>query len=61
MAKLRKLEPTGLLNSARVQIHLQQTEAASATIKQLESIDWPLRFRVDLQKQLPELKKVPAK
>jgi len=44
VARLRKLEPTGLLRLAAAQIRLQQWEAARETIRSLRSQTWPDRF-----------------
>jgi tetratricopeptide (TPR) repeat protein/outer membrane lipoprotein-sorting protein len=44
VAKLRSLEPTGLLKLAESQIHLRQWNAAEKTLRQLESTGWPSRF-----------------
>jgi Flp pilus assembly protein TadD len=43
-AKLRALEPTGLIGLAKAQLHLQQWQNASQTVKKLESTTWPARF-----------------
>jgi tetratricopeptide (TPR) repeat protein len=57
VARLRKLEPAGLLGLAAAQIHLKQRAEAEKTLKELETTDWPDRFDEDLrQKQLPELR-----
>jgi hypothetical protein len=57
VARLRKLEPAGLLGLAAAQIHLKHRDAAAATLKELETTDWPARFHDDLrQKQLPALR-----
>ncbi len=44
VAKLRSLEPTGLLKLAAAQIHLKQWDEAEATLRQLETTGWPARF-----------------
>jgi len=44
VAKIRELEPTGLLRLAAAQIHLRQWPAAEATIRQLRTRTWPDRF-----------------
>jgi tetratricopeptide (TPR) repeat protein len=44
VAVLRSLEPTGLLELAKVQIHLKQWGKASETVRQLEKKVWPSRF-----------------
>lgn len=56
VARLRKLEPTGLLNMARVQLQLGQKKAAAESIQQLEATTWPEHFQEELQQKLPELK-----
>jgi hypothetical protein len=45
VARIRSLEPTGLLNLAKAQIQLKQWSAAEATVRQLQSRNWPPRFR----------------
>jgi tetratricopeptide (TPR) repeat protein len=57
VAELRKLEPIGLLNIARVQLALNQKAAATETLKQLDDRTWPEHFQEELKKQLPELRK----
>ncbi len=60
VAKLRSLEPTGLVNLARAQIHEKAWADAGESLKQLMRRDWPSRFgNIDqtvrqLQKQIPE-------
>jgi tetratricopeptide (TPR) repeat protein len=44
VAKLRELEPTGLINLATIQIQLEQWQAARATLQQIKSRQWPERF-----------------
>ena len=44
-AKLRALEPNGLLKLAAAQIHEEQWDHANATVKQLNQKQWPERFR----------------
>jgi tetratricopeptide (TPR) repeat protein len=44
VAKLRCLEPTGLLKLAAAQIHLNQWNAAEETLRRLETTGWPVRF-----------------
>ncbi|WP_254513022.1 VIT domain-containing protein [Anatilimnocola floriformis] len=56
VAKLRKLEPLGLLNMARVQLQLKQKDAAAESLQQLEARTWPQHFRAELDRQLPQLK-----
>ena len=52
--RLRSLEPTGLVKLAAAQLHEKQFEAASETVKQLRSRNWPSRFD-QLPNQLREL------
>ena len=54
--KLRKLEPIGLLNSARVQLALKQTKEAEESIRQLESKTWPQHTQAEYQRLMPVLK-----
>jgi len=44
VAKLRSLEPMGLLKLAAAQIHLGQWNAAEETLRRLETTGWPTRF-----------------
>ncbi len=44
VARLRALEPTGLLGLANAQLRGQHPDAARATIKKLRATDWPARF-----------------
>jgi predicted Zn-dependent protease len=44
VARIRALEPTGLLKLAEAQIHRQLWDDADATVRQLESRTWPSRF-----------------
>ena len=44
VARIRRLEPTGLLKLAGAQIHMQQWDAAKQTIGKLKSQGWPDRF-----------------
>lgn len=45
-ARLRSLEPTGLVGLARAQIHQKQFTDARASINQLKGHAWPERFNV---------------
>jgi tetratricopeptide (TPR) repeat protein len=57
VARIRKLEPAGLLGLAAAQIQQRQRAEAAKTIQELERTDWPARFHDDLrQKQLPKLR-----
>jgi tetratricopeptide (TPR) repeat protein len=44
VARLRALEPTGLLKLAAAQIHEQRWDAARESLRRLESRNWPQRF-----------------
>lgn len=44
VARIRALEPTGLLELAAAQIHEKQWDAADATLRKLEARSWPSRF-----------------
>jgi len=50
VAKIRTLEPTGLLKLAAAQIHERNWESASKTLKTLRTQSWPSRFN-DVQQQ----------
>ena len=60
VAKLRALEPTGLLKLAEAQLHQKQWDTARATIDKLQRTEWPSRFSDvanqtrRLQEQLPK-------
>jgi tetratricopeptide (TPR) repeat protein len=57
VARLRKLEPAGLLGLAAAQIHQKQRADAEKTLNELETTDWPARFHDELrQKQMPKLR-----
>jgi hypothetical protein len=49
VARIRALEPTGLLGLARTQIALEQWDAAAETVQKLLQTDWPEYFESDLQ------------
>ena len=53
------LEPTGLLNLARAQIHEKQWDAAQETCRQLRARTWPQRFG-DVEGQVRELEQTIA-
>ncbi len=59
VAKLRSLEPNGLLKLAEAQLHQEDWPAARRTIEKLNKTDWPGRFQnvrrqtETLQKRLP--------
>src|SRR5262249_53240244 len=44
VARLRELEPTGLLHLADAQLHEKQFDEARATLRKLDSTAWPSRF-----------------
>jgi predicted Zn-dependent protease len=44
VARLRALEPTGLLKLAAAQIHLRQLGRATQTLQKVSSRSWPARF-----------------
>ncbi len=44
VAKLRSLEPTGLMKLAEAQIHEKQWDAARKSIEKLQRTEWPSRF-----------------
>jgi tetratricopeptide (TPR) repeat protein len=50
VARIRALEPTGLLKLAAAQIHEEQWEPARETVRTLNSRSWPSRFG-DVQQQ----------
>jgi tetratricopeptide (TPR) repeat protein len=60
VAKLRALEPNGLVRLAEAQLHQKQWDAARATIEKLQRTEWPSRFNDvanqtrRLQDQLPK-------
>lgn len=56
VAELRKLEATGLLNMARVQLQLKQKEQAAATIQQIERTTWSDHAMKEVDEMLPTLK-----
>lgn len=50
VAKLRSLEPTGLLNQARLLIRLGRADEAKKDIEMLKTTKWDQRFAEDLKK-----------
>ena len=56
VAKLRALEPTGLLRLAAAQVHEKQWAAAEETVGQLCAKTWPPRFG-NTQFQIQELQR----
>jgi tetratricopeptide (TPR) repeat protein len=63
VARLRSLEPTGLLKLAEAQVHEQRWDAAERTVRKLQKKDWPSRFSdvrwrtEQLQRQIAEGRK----
>jgi Flp pilus assembly protein TadD len=56
VARIRALEPTGLLRLAAAQVHEQQFPAARETLKKLDTTPWPPRFG-DVHNQVRELER----
>jgi len=56
VAKLRKLEPTGLLGLAPALLHQKRLEEFDAAMKQLENSPWPQHFQEKLKEELPKLR-----
>ena len=54
VAKLRALEPTGLVKLAEAQIHQKRWAAARASIEKLQHTEWPSRFG-DISNQTRQL------
>jgi tetratricopeptide (TPR) repeat protein len=60
VARLRSLEPTGLLKLAAAQVHQKQWDAARQSIEKLHRTEWPTRFgdvnsqTRQLEQQLPK-------
>jgi tetratricopeptide (TPR) repeat protein len=44
VARIRALEPTGLLKLAAAQVHERRWDDAAATVKKLRARSWPARF-----------------
>ena len=63
VAKIRSLEPTGLIGLATAQLHERQYDKAAETIGKLKARPWPPHFGdapnriADLERQLREAKK----
>ena len=55
VAKIRALEPTGLVGLAKAQVHLKEWDRASETVKKLEKTAWPARFN-NVQEQIRTLR-----
>jgi Flp pilus assembly protein TadD len=56
VARIRELEPTGLLNLAEAQVHVKQWQAAGATVRRLRQRTWPERFR-DVESKIRQLER----
>jgi tetratricopeptide (TPR) repeat protein len=56
VARIRKLEPGGLLGLAGAQVHLKDRAAADSSLKEVERTKWPDRFRDELNEKLPKLR-----
>ena len=54
VARIRALEPTGLLKLVEAQIHQKQWDAATATLRRLDTQGWPSRFG-DVPSQVRQL------
>jgi hypothetical protein len=54
VARIRALEPTGLLKLTAAQIHLHQWQQAEQTLGKLRSRSWPPRFG-DVSTQVRQL------
>ncbi len=55
VARIRALEPTGLLKLSAAQIHQKQFDEARAAIRKLERTVWPTRFN-DVEAQIRKLR-----
>jgi hypothetical protein len=60
VARIRALEPTGLLKVAAVQIRQKQWDDAAETLRKLNVRSWPPRFS-DVQHQVRQLEEQVAK
>jgi tetratricopeptide (TPR) repeat protein len=60
VARLRALEPTGLLKLAEAQIHEKQWDRARETLRKLDARTWPPRFG-DMHRQVRTLEEQKAK
>ncbi len=54
VARIRALEPTGLLKLAGAQIHLRQWEPAKESLRKIGARNWPQRFG-DVRTQVRQL------
>ncbi len=57
VARLRKLEPAGLIKQAGAQLHEKQFAEAGETIQKLRNTPWPTRFG-DTESQLQQLQQL---
>ena len=60
VARLRALEPTGLLKLAAAQIHEKQWDQAQETLRKLDARTWPARFN-DVRQQVRALEEMLGK
>lgn len=56
VARLRKLEPTGLLGLSPALLHQKRLQEFDAAMKQLENSPWPQHFQEKLKEELPKLR-----
>jgi len=56
VARIRALEPTGLLKLAGAQIHQKQWDRAEETLRRLDTRTWPARFG-DVHRQVRKLER----
>jgi tetratricopeptide (TPR) repeat protein len=56
VARIRELEPTGLLKLAEAQVHVGHWKAADDTVRRLRQRTWPQRFR-DVESRTRELER----
>jgi tetratricopeptide (TPR) repeat protein len=54
VARLRSLEPAGLLGLARALVHEKQWDAARDTLRKLDTTPWPARFG-DIHQQVRQM------
>ncbi len=54
VARIRSLEPTGLLGLARAQVHEKQWDAARESLRKLDTTNWPPRFG-DVNQQVRDI------
>ncbi|MAG93686.1 MAG: hypothetical protein CMJ48_08050, partial [Planctomycetaceae bacterium] len=58
VARLRSLEPNGLINLAKAQMLADQPKAAQKTIDRLQKAEWPSRFESNVRNSLNELNRL---